>query len=262
MSNFVKAQGIWYKNEIKTIKKRADVPMQPLFEAFMNAWESIIDRFSREHFNKGLIHLSIYRVQNLLDYDFEKIVVHDNGLGLDKSSLKRLIDLRNDTKKHSNLGTGRIQFIHFFDHTTINSIYKDGETYRKRKVTLSKNEAFLNENAILRLDEDEVTDKTSLETDVIFETPLDDKDKNYYSALSAADLKEELIKHFLSLFCEYKNQLPKIHISVINNQEVKEECDITISDIPNPDKEDELYIDYSKLNEKNKIVSAGHQEKF
>lgn len=262
MSNFVTAQGIWYKNEIKTIKKRADVPMQPLFEAFMNAWESIIDRFSREHFNKGLIHLSIYRVQNLLDYDFEKIVVHDNGLGLDKSSLKRLIDLRNDTKKHSNLGTGRIQFIHFFDHTTINSIYKDGETYRKRKVTLSKNEAFLNENAILRLDEDEVTDKTSLETDVIFEIPLDDKDKNYYSALSAADLKEELIKHFLSLFCEYKNQLPKIHISVINNQELKEECDITASDIPNPDKEDELYVDYSKLNEKNKIVSAGHQEKF
>ena len=61
MSNFVKAQGIWYKNEIKTIKKRADVPMQPLFEAFMNAWESIIDRFSREHFNKGLIHFSYER---------------------------------------------------------------------------------------------------------------------------------------------------------------------------------------------------------
>ena len=46
------------------------------------------------------------------------------------------------------------------------------------------------------------------------------------------------------------------------NQELKEECDITISDIPNPDKEDELYIDYSKLNEQNKIISAGHQEKF
>lgn len=263
MNNFVKAQGIWYRNEIKTIKKRADVPMQPIFEAFMNAWESVLDRFSREHFNNGLIHLSIHRVQTLFsDYDFAKIIVHDNGLGLDEASLKRLIDLRNDTKKHSNLGTGRIQFIHFFDHTTINSVYKKGETYRRRKVTLSKNEAFLNENAILRLDEDNPTTQTNLETDVIFETPLDDKDKNYYSALSAIDFKDELIRHFLSLFCEYKNQLPQIHISVIENQEVKEECDITISDIPNPDKEDELYIDYSKLNEKNKIVSAGHQEKF
>lgn len=263
MNNFVKAQGIWYRNEIKTIKKRADVPMQPIFEAFMNAWESVLDRFSREHFNKGFIHLSIYRIQTLFaNCDFEKIVVHDNGLGLDEASLKRLIDLRNDTKKHSNLGTGRIQFIHFFDHTTINSVYKKGETYRRRKVTLSKNEAFLNENAILRLDEDNPTTHTNLETDVIFETPLDDKDKNYYSALSATDFKDELIRHFLSLFCEYKNQLPQIHISVIENQEVKEECDITISDIPNPDKEDELYIDYSKLNEKNKIVSAGHQEKF
>lgn len=263
MNNFVKAQGIWYRNEIKTIKKRADVPMQPIFEAFMNAWESVLDRFSREHFNKGFIHLSIYRIQTLFaNCDFEKIVVHDNGLGLDEASLKRLIDLRNDTKKHSNLGTGRIQFIHFFDHTTINSVYQKGETYRRRKVTLSKNEAFLNENAILRLDEDNPTTHTNLETDVIFETPLDNKDKNYYSALSATDFKDELIRHFLSLFCEYKNQLPQIHISVIENQEVKEECDITISDIPNPDKEDELYIDYSKLNEKNKIVSAGHQEKF
>ena len=131
MNNFVKAQGIWYRNEIKTIKKRADVPMQPIFEAFMNAWESVLDRFSREHFNKGFIHLSIYRIQTLFaNCDFEKIVVHDNGLGLDEVSLKRLIDLRNDTKKHSNLGTGRIQFIHFFDHTTINSVYKKGETYR------------------------------------------------------------------------------------------------------------------------------------
>ena len=44
--------------------------------------------------------------------------------------------------------------------------------------------------------------------------------------------------------------------------ELKEESDIVTSNIPNPDKEDNVYIDYRKLNEKNKIVSAGHQEKF
>lgn len=264
---FIKATGIWYRNEINTIKKKADVPLQPIFEAFMNAWESIFDRFSKENFKNGSIEIVIYCLKNLFSDEtgsrnIEKIVVGDNGIGLDNSSYQRLVNLRDDTKMHSNLGTGRIQYIHFFDHTTIDSIYKDGDQYRRRIVTLSKNESFLRENAILRLDEDDNSTETNLKTEVTFEFPLDDKDKDYYSSLSVQNLKDEIVKHFLSLFCEYRNQLPKIHLSLYENKDLKEESDITASIIPNPDKEDDVYIDYRKLNEKNKIVSAGHQEKF
>ena len=262
---FIKATGIWYKNEINTIKKKADVPLQPIFEAFMNAWESILDRFSKEHFKNGSIEIQVFYLQNLFskengNCDFEKIVVSDNGVGLDHNSYQRLINLRDDTKRHSNLGTGRIQYIHFFEHTTIDSIYKENGLYKKRKVTLSKNESFLRENAILRLDEDGNSTETNLKTNVTFEVPLDDKD--FYSSLSVQILKDEIVKHFLSLFCEYKSQMPKIRLSLFENMEMKEESDIITSDIPNPDKEDDVYIDYRKLNEKNKIVSAGHQEIF
>ena len=209
----------------------------------------------------------MFYLQNLFSkengsHNFEKIVVSDNGIGLDDNSYQRLINLRDDTKHHSNLGTGRIQYIHFFDHTTIDSIYKEDEQYKKRKVTLSKNEAFLRENAIMRLDEDDNSSETELQTEVSFEIPLDEKDKEYYSSFNVKELKEEIIRHFLSLFCEYRAQLPKIHISIFEDKELKEEDDIFSTDIPNPDKEEELSIDYSTLNEKNKIVSAGHQEKF
>lgn len=267
IGTFIKATGIWYRNEINTIKKKADVPLQPVFEAFMNAWEAILDRFSEEHFKNGSIKIKVYYLKNLFSkenggHDFEKIVVSDNGVGLDHNSYQRLINLRDDTKRHSNLGTGRIQYLHFFDHTTIDSIYKEDDQYKKRRVTLSKNEAFLRENAIMRLDEDNNSSETELQTEVSFEMPLDEKDKDFYSLLTVKELKEEIIKHFLSLFCEYRTQLPKIHISIFEDKELKEEDDIISTDIPNPDKEEELSIDYSTLNEKNKIVSAGHQEKF
>lgn len=259
---FIKAMGIWYINEIKTIKKKTDVPLQPIFEAFLNAWESILDRFSKEHFKNGSIDIAFYCSKNLFSKKIEKIVVGDNGLGLDNNSYQRLVNLRDDTKKHSNLGTGRIQFIHFFDHTTIDSIYKDGDRYKKRKVTLSKNEAFLRENAILRLDEEDNSDDTNPKTEVVFETPLDEKDKEYYSTLTIQEIKDEIIKHFLSLFCEYRNQLPNIHISLYENKELKEESNVVATDIPNPDKEEELMIDYSKLNENNRIILSGRQERF
>lgn len=39
MSEFIKAIGIFYKNELNAIKK-SGVQLQPVYEAFSNAWES------------------------------------------------------------------------------------------------------------------------------------------------------------------------------------------------------------------------------
>ena len=128
---------------------------------------------------------------------------------------------------------------------------------------MSKNEAFLKENAIIRLDvEDDNPDNTEQKTDVIFIEPIDDKDKEYYSSLTVKDLKEELIKHYLSLFCKHTGNMPKIHIALYEGGKLKDESNILQSDIPTPDNEKDIFVSYSKLNEKNKIVDAGHQEEF
>ena len=56
MSEFIKAIGIFYKNELNAIKK-SGVQLQPVYEAFSNAWESIEERFHGELMHNGRIRM-------------------------------------------------------------------------------------------------------------------------------------------------------------------------------------------------------------
>ena len=57
---YIKAFGIRYVNELPTIRKKKDTPLQPIYEAFMNAWEAIREKFTDEHLNMGHIILKLY----------------------------------------------------------------------------------------------------------------------------------------------------------------------------------------------------------
>lgn len=59
MSEFLKAIGISYKNELNAIKK-SEVQLQPVYEAFSNAWESIEERFHGEHMRLGRIRMEFH----------------------------------------------------------------------------------------------------------------------------------------------------------------------------------------------------------
>lgn len=265
---YVTARGISYRNEIKTIKKKTDVPLQPIYEAFMNSWEAILDRFSRENMHNGIISILLHKKSNIFSKDtgkveYDKIILADNGLGLDKSSYKRLEDLRDDSKRHSNLGTGRIQYLHFFNTTFMESVYRSTEGHRKRKVRLSKSDAFLSKNAIMSLDVDEACNDDDIGTIISFVQPLDEKDGDYYASLGVNELKREIIRHFLSLLCENRDRLPQIVIKVFLDNKITEESEVLSSDIPKPDKEDDkLDFTYSKLNEKNRIVESNKKSTF
>lgn len=265
---YVKARGISYRNEIRLIRKKTDIPLQPIYEAFMNSWEAIMDKFTCEHMNLGVIKIHLHKKSNLFTLetkqgDFDKITVEDNGLGLDDQSYKRLEDLRDDSKNHSNLGTGRVQYIHFFETTIIDSTFACTSGNRRRFIRLSKSDAFLAQNAIMSLDTDEISDKEETGTIVSFIHPIDEKDKSFYVGLNINDLKKEIIRHFLSLFCENRERLPQITLATIVDNKVVEDGYIISTDIPTPDKEDEhLELSYSKLNEKNRIVDAERTSLF
>lgn len=146
---YEEARGIMYLGELRTIKKKADSQLQFLYEAFMNSWEAIVEKYTSNHINKGEISIKLFLKGNLLSdrnnvYDFEKFEIEDNGIGLNEKNYSRLLTLRDDSKKMSNKGTGRIQYIHFFDVTKIKSTYKSKDSsYKEIEVTLSKKEAFL-----------------------------------------------------------------------------------------------------------------------
>ena len=57
MSEFIKAIGIFYKNELNAIKK-SGVQLQPVYEAFSNAWESIEERFHGELMHHGVLEIA------------------------------------------------------------------------------------------------------------------------------------------------------------------------------------------------------------
>lgn len=263
---YIIARGIWYANELKTIKKKKDVVFQPIFEAFANAWEALIEKYTIEYLCNGRLSINVYlrRILGMDEtpiYDFEKLTVVDNGIGVNDESYRRLINLRDDSKNFSNKGTGRIQYIHFFNDTTIESVYKTPENeFKKRIITLSKKETFLRQNAIMRLDEDSIVETDDSYTITTFRNPLDEKERDVYRVITCHELKKALIEHFLSKFCDNREHLPHISIHQYINDEDVDNQNILDDDIPRPDKEDSVIVHYSKLNERQKIVQVPDKE--
>ena len=54
MAELLKATGIYYRNELRSIHKNG-VKLQPVYEAFTNSWESILEKYTAEHLNLGSI---------------------------------------------------------------------------------------------------------------------------------------------------------------------------------------------------------------
>lgn len=267
---FIKGRGIWHKGELNAIKKKENAPLQPIFEAFTNGWEAIRLKSQKElQPEKGRIMVGIYKVSNMTSqvdqkYNIQKIVVEDSGIGFTDSEYERFINLRDDRKNFSNKGTGRVQLLHSFRKTKIRSIYSDATSssqYKLREITLSKNEAFLKQNAIIRLDKEEEVEAANSSTSIVLEDVLNQKEIDFYDQLTPVELKQELIKHYLAGFCENRDNLPEITIKLfIDNSEVATES-ITKDDIPVPDKEDKIEVKYSKIVD-NSVETTSIKELF
>lgn len=270
MAGLLTATGICYRNELCSIRKNS-VKMQPLYEAFTNSWESILEKYTAVHLNLGSITIEFHYSAGIFEEDREnnlkniqKIIIIDNGIGLNEESFIRLLNLRDNSKSKNNKGTGRIQYLHYFDDTLFESVYKVSDNdYRKICLTLSKKEAFLRANAILRKDFDEETDQRTTYAKVELQTLLDDKnDVPFYNALSLSEVKSDLITHFLSRLCESRDILPRIKLIRFENEKETESLMITNQDIPIPEHSVDVEAHYSKLDDKNKVQQTDRTEKF
>ena len=268
MPEYIKAHGIIYANELKSIHKSRN-PMQPIFEAFTNAWEAIFERFTAEYLQNGQITISFHYTLGVFDeeeyksYTLNKIEIRDNGLGINEKSFERIVNLRDNSKSALNKGTGRVQFLHFFDETIFESVYeKTNREHERIVLVLSKKDAFLRENAILRKDSADPTSSSEYGTLVTFINPIDEKnDGAFFNRMTSHDIKNELIIHFLSKFCESKEHLPQIIIERYENDKKLGPVYIEKEDIPNPDKTESLDVHYSKLENK-KVVNSLNCEHF
>lgn len=270
---YISAKGIYYRNEIDSIKKKTGEQLRPVFEAVTNSWESLSQTFGEENLGKGKIDV-VFSVEKQLPlgadhevYNFLTIEVIDNGHGLTPDDYERVIDLRDDRKGLGNKGTGRVQFLHFFDETRIDSVYEDNVQTRSRIVlTLSKKTAFLEHNAFVRKDIcEEVGEDEPIITKVSFKNPLDKKDADYYADISVSELKNLFIRHFLTKLCDVKDHMPQITVArkiMVKQVATVERLSIESKDVPSPNADEEIEVSYSKMGDNNTVESLTKTERF
>lgn len=269
---YISATGIYYKNEIESMKKSGE-QLRPVFEAVTNSWESLLQKFGEDGLGKGKIDIVLY-VQKQLAlgegnavYNFLRIEISDNGQGLTADNYARVIYLRDDRKGYRNKGTGRVQFLHFFDETRIDSVFCADEKTRSRIVlTMSKKNDFIKNNAFVRLDcKEKVGGNEPILTTVTFEKPLVKKDSEYYANIAVGVLKKLLVRHFLTKFCDAKERMPQMTVTRIivdGKSETVDSLSIEGKDVPSPTTDEEIDVNYSKMGDNNAVEPTAKTERF
>ena len=264
---FIRALGIYYKNAIANINKSTD-RLRPIYEAITNSWEAIYDRFNGD-LSQGSITISFYfskqlQLSNSQVFLFDKAEVTDNGIGLTKNGYDRLKNLNDNRKHFNNKGTGRIQFIHFFDKTDLESYaLEDENTYLHTSVTLSKSPEFLDKNAIIKENKiEKINLQQTFSTKVCFYQLIENDDACYYNDLTLETFKNLTIKHFLLKLCNNLNALPEITIKRFEDDKVTNELKISKNDIPTLIQKGEFKVHYKSVNSDNTISTSSEYESF
>lgn len=233
-------QGILH--DIKTSK----TALQPIFEAFTNAIEAIKLKSYLDKSFKGEIEISIKVSENTAQStDFFSLQITDNGIGFNDFEFARFNTFKDSTKGFKNLGSGRIQYVHYFDNTIVNSVFINAEKYLEREFVISKKKSFLDKNSIVlhRFSKEITPRKTG--TSITFNTLL--VNSNVYNNLNEIELKKQIIKRYIPYFCHNQTALPKIIIKYYVQSELKGETSISSVDFPSIDKFEFVHLPYSRI---------------
>jgi hypothetical protein len=258
-NEFIKARDLSFDGVLHDIKK-SKTALQPLYESFTNALEAIKIRQSTDNNFKGEIYITINTSETTtLVPEFLSLSITDNGIGFNDDEFNRFNTYKLTNKGFKNLGSGRIQYVHYFDNTIINSIYQQDDTYYEREFIVSKKTDYLKQNAIVKHKYSRKSEAKQSSTTLTF-TGLLEK-SSIYKELNDKTLKARILERYIHYFCYNKNRLPKIAIEYFVQSKSKGKSTISISDIPNIDKTETVSLQYSKK-EINGIEKIDKKENF
>ncbi len=243
-NQFITAQDLSFVGVLHDIKK-SHKALQPVFECFTNALEAIKIKQKSNTDYKGEILIKVNATETTVQStEFSSLSITDNGIGFNDEEFKRFNTFKLTDKGFKNLGSGRIQYVHYFDNTTVKSVFEKDGKYFEREFVVSKKENFLKENAIVKHRHCKETDASSTETTVSLSGLLENS--GVYNDLNEQTLKEKLLERYIHYFCYNKGKLPKIKIEFYVQSELKSESTISQTDIPNIDKTQSIKLQYSK----------------
>jgi hypothetical protein len=181
--------------------------LQPFFEAIMNSIHSAQDKFSSEVKEKGRIYITIEGIKKCKDI---KIIIEDNGVGLDKKNYDAFLttDTENKKKQRGGKGVGRLLLLACFNDIGFESRYleEDLTNSRKFKFILS------NENQII---EEELNQDLQAKTGLIatFQGLKIDYENNF--SKTEDSLFKNIMAHFLPILIS--QHCPNMTIEIDQN---------------------------------------------
>lgn len=243
-NQFIIAQDLSFVGVLHDIKK-SKTALQPIFECFTNALEAIKIKQNTAKSHKGEITIRINASETTVQStELNRIAITDNGIGFNDEEFKRFNTFKLTNKGFKNLGSGRIQYIHYFDTTTVKSVFEKDGKFFEREFLVSKREDFLKQNAIVKHKICKESSEPITGTTVTFSTLLENS--GVYNDLNENTIKEKLLERYIHYFCYNKTKLPKIKIEFYVQSVLKGYSTISQNDIPSIDKTKTIPLQYSK----------------
>jgi hypothetical protein len=242
-NQFIIAQDLSFVGVLQDIKK-SKTALSPIFECFTNALEAIKIKQNAAKTHKGEIVIKINASETTVQStELNSISIIDNGIGFNNEEFKRFNTFKLTNKGFKNLGSGRIQYVHYFDTTTIKSVFEQDGNFFEREFVVSKREDFLKQNAIVKHRICKETSDITTGTTVVFSTLLENS--GIYNDLNENTLKEKILERYIHHFCYNKTKLPKIKIEFYVQSVFVGESTISEIDIPSIDKSKKIPLQYS-----------------
>jgi hypothetical protein len=243
-NEYIVAQDLSFIGVLHDIKK-SKTALQPIFESFTNAIEAIKIKQKSLPDYKGEILIKINSTETTIGTtEFKSLSITDNGIGFNEEEFKRFNTFKLTNKGYKNLGSGRLQYVHYFDLTNVKSTFSDEEKTFEREFIASKNGEFLKKNAIVKHKYCKEIPPSESGTTITFNTVLENT--AIYNELNADSLKQKLLNRYVHYFCHNKNRLPKIKIEFYVHSKLKNQTTISSSDLPDIDKKQTISLNYSK----------------
>lgn len=257
--------GLFYETDVefpslmkKHIQKHG-TSLQPIYEAISNSFEATSDEKDSITIAMNFSRPGVGGVR-----DFLSVSVKDTGHGITSKDLTRLKRLYDESKGYNNLGSGRVQYLHFFNRTDIHTVYKeDGKTFARRFVMSI--DFFEKNHSVLWMGKpEEVEYGTATGTTVTFSLLRDEKDKKEYDELCAEKLKETVWNHYLGRLCLHVPHCPNIYfrefIMEVENESAA--LSITNDDIPKHEYSIPFKVKYTKYTRMGQHIKTSKTEDF
>ena len=259
-NQYIVPESLYWKGVLHNFPK-SRTALQPIFEAFTNSIEAIKIKQQSEPSYKGEILIKLDATETTVQnsYNFASLSITDDGVGFDDEQFKRFNTFRDITKGFKNLGSGRIQYVHYFENTNVKSVFFQGSKYFERNFTVSKKKAFLDKNAIVLHRTCKETKDNKTKTSISFSGLLENS--GVYNSLDEKELKEHLKKRYIHYFCHNRNNIPAINLQFFVQGDLKGETTLSESDIPNIDKTETVDLQYSKIAHDGKSIEKLDQSK-